>query len=373
MKPRVALVRGEALNTFETSAWAHLTRFDAYAVGLRGNAPVSGLPIPATYLNSLASLPAGRLLSRVAQRSGMSRDPDALFGLEGALTPAAIVHAAETAIPWSEQAGRHAVRQHKPLVLTCWETIPFLHEDHQRLVQRKDFLRGAARVFQATTQRAADALLEEGVDASRIVVIPPSVVCVRYAPQVRRDGPLRVLVPARVIAEKGVVEAVRAWSRLPPQLRGNSQLRIVGTGGQAGRVARAVEALRLGDSVALVGSVPHAAMAKEFAESSLVMLPSLPTPYWEEQFGMVLAEAMASGRAVLATASGAIPEVVADAGVLVPAYDVAALRDGLHQLLLDQSLRDDLGKRGLLRARRLFDAPVVARQLDDLYESLVSA
>ena len=46
------------------------------------------------------------------------------------------------------------------------------------------------------------------------------------------------------------------------------------------------------------------------------MLGSLPTPLWEEQFGMVLAEAMAAGVPVLASSSGAIPEVLGPGGQL---------------------------------------------------------
>ena len=55
-------------------------------------------------------------------------------------------------------------------------------------------------------------------------------------------------------------------------------------------------------------------MPAVFAEASRVVLASLPTKTWEEQFGLVLAEALAAGAPVIASSSGAIPEVLHGSG-----------------------------------------------------------
>src|SRR5207248_3739265 len=66
-------------------------------------------------------------------------------------------------------------------------------------------------------------------------------------------------------------------------------------------------------------TVPYSEMPAVYARAACVVLASLPTRRWEEQFGMVLAEALAAGVPVLAAASGAIPEVVgADAALFRP-------------------------------------------------------
>ena len=66
-------------------------------------------------------------------------------------------------------------------------------------------------------------------------------------------------------------------------------------------------------------TVPYAEMPALYASASALVLASLPTKTWEEQFGMVLVEALASGTPVLTTASGAIPEVVGgDAELFAP-------------------------------------------------------
>ena len=69
------------------------------------------------------------------------------------------------------------------------------------------------------------------------------------------------------------------------------------------------------DDLLELTSLSYEQMPTVYARASCLVLASLPTPLWEEQFGMVLAEAMASGAQVVASTSGAIPEVVSGAGV----------------------------------------------------------
>ena len=87
---------------------------------------------------------------------------------------------------------------------------------------------------------------------------------------------------------------------------------------------------------------------------------------------MVLAEAMAAGSPILTTVSGAIPEVVGDAALLVPPYDVDALADALEQILSQDALREDLAARGHERVRSRYDADLVGQQLSAVYRSVTS-
>lgn len=147
---------------------------------------------------------------------------------------------------------------------------------------------------------------------------------------------------------------------------------FLGTGNESRRLLVAASALGISDRIHVVPAVSYRDIPSVYAEADIVVAPSLPTPYWEEQFGMVLVEAMASGRALVSTASGAIPEVVGDGAFLVPPYDIDALAAALERLLADPQERQELGRRARERASRHFAIPHVASQLAACYWSVAA-
>jgi glycosyltransferase involved in cell wall biosynthesis len=119
------------------------------------------------------------------------------------------------------------------------------------------------------------------------------------------------------------------------------RLLIVGAGPEESRLRAHAGDLGLGDSVE-IRSVPYEGMPQVFAEASAMVLASqasataalhpfdVPRAFWEEQFGLVLAEAMAAGLAIVTTTSGAIPEVLRGAPVdLLASGDWPALARAL--------------------------------------------
>ncbi|MDZ4812145.1 MAG: glycosyltransferase [Pseudomonadota bacterium] len=83
----------------------------------------------------------------------------------------------------------------------------------------------------------------------------------------------------------------------------------------------------------------HEQMPDFMNAADIVVLPSLSTPRWKEQYGRVLPEAMACGKYVIGSDSGAIPEIVAGYGRIFAEGDVSALRDVLAQLLAGEDLK----------------------------------
>ncbi|GAC1319369.1 MAG: glycosyltransferase family 4 protein [Chloroflexota bacterium] len=101
----------------------------------------------------------------------------------------------------------------------------------------------------------------------------------------------------------------------------------------------------------------------------VLVLPSVTIlPLHREQFGRVLVEAMAAGVPVVGSSSGAIPEVIGDAGLVVPEGDATALGRALDRVLSEPSLRRHLIERGRQRAESQFSWPRVAEQTRDLFE-----
>ncbi len=153
----------------------------------------------------------------------------------------------------------------------------------------------------------------------------------------------------------------------------SARLVLIGAGDQAPRIRSAADALGVRSHVHVEPMVSYNDLPRVYASADVVVAPSLTTPYWEEQFGMVLVEALASGRALLSTSSGAIPEVVGDAARLVRPYDVPALSAALEELLGDDTMRKQLETAGRERALTKYDVRVVASQVVAAYESVLSA
>src|SRR6185312_14053654 len=101
------------------------------------------------------------------------------------------------------------------------------------------------------------------------------------------------------------------------------------SGPEEEKLKRYAEELGVASHVAFVPTIPYAQMPARYAAASCLVLASLPVRAWEEQFGMVLVEAMAAGTPIVACATGAIPEVLGDAGTLVGAGDWIGLARAL--------------------------------------------
>jgi glycosyltransferase involved in cell wall biosynthesis len=111
----------------------------------------------------------------------------------------------------------------------------------------------------------------------------------------------------------------------------------------------------------------HAEMPGFMNAADIVALPSIANTRWREQYGRVAPEAMACGRLVIASTSGALPELLGDAGLLVPPNDVAALRNALERAMTDETLRTTLGARAERLAREERSLRTQVRIMDQLF------
>lgn len=170
------------------------------------------------------------------------------------------------------------------------------------------------------------------------------------------DGPhdrFRVLFVGRFYRRKRVDVLLRAASTLATRIP-NLELRIVGNGPCAARWQALAIDLKLGGAVAWLGDVSRAQLVDEYHACDLFCLPSV-----QEGFGIVLLEAMAAGRAIVASRAAAIPEV-APHGRLVEPESAEALAAAIEELYRSSARRAELGRAGAQWVEQ-FDAPRVAR------------
>lgn len=161
---------------------------------------------------------------------------------------------------------------------------------------------------------------------------------------------------------KFLLEAIADLKPRYPQI----QLLVVGKLKQGGQTERQLQKLQLTDCVRFVSGISTDALVDYYSEASVVVSPSL-----YEGFGLPAGEAMACQRAVISSDGGALPEVVGDAGIVVPAGDSDALSQALEKVLTDDALRLELGRKGRQRILGTFCWKVAAREFTDYYHKIL--
>ncbi|MBU6151564.1 MAG: glycosyltransferase family 4 protein [Chloroflexi bacterium] len=268
----------------------------------------------------------------------MARIPgDRYLDLRRHLRDAAIVHSQDLGFWYSKQAAELRRNSGFKLVLTCWETIPFL--DSYRNVRTRPYRSITLKetdLFLAATDRARECLLLEGAPSDRIRVLRPGVDQELFAPDERVESEYLIVSPGRLVWEKGHQDAIRAVAALkkgiipaPSNAVDRVKLLIIGSGPDEQRLSRYASELGIADAVEIRGTIEYREMPKIYQEASAMVLGSLPTWFWEEQYGMVLGEAISSGLHVITTASGAIPEVTGGLVDLVTPGDWARIATDL--------------------------------------------
>ncbi len=125
-----------------------------------------------------------------------------------------------------------------------------------------------------------------------------------------------------------------------------------------------------GDRLKIVSGVGHSDIARYQNCMDVMVVPSLTRPFWKEQFGHVLIEAMACEVPVIGSDSAEVPHVIGEAGIITPEGDVAALRAALARAAASTELRRQLGQAGRRRVLEHFTHDKLAQQLVQFFQAL---
>lgn len=182
-------------------------------------------------------------------------------------------------------------------------------------------------------------------------------------PSVRTGGACEIVVPGRVVREKGHLVLLDALASLKAS---GIRLRLVvaGDGPLRCAVEARVEALGLVDQVEFLGELDHQSLLVTMSSADVVVIPSL-----FEGFGLVALEAMALGRALVVTDAGGLPSVVGSAGIVVRRGEPTSLARAIQNLVDDPDLRRSLGTQALQRVSREFHIREVVGSLCAFYAS----
>jgi glycosyltransferase involved in cell wall biosynthesis len=184
-----------------------------------------------------------------------------------------------------------------------------------------------------------------------------------------RQGPFTVGFVGALTPQKGILDLAHAVANL----QGDWRLVVVGEGPERDSLRAVIRAAGVADRVELRGLLEREALPPVMRGFDVLVLPSRTMPPLREQFGLVLAEAMLSGVAVIGSDSGAIPEMIGDAGLIFPEGDHRSLSEHLQFLMDQPAQREQLARRGRERALRLYSASALADQTYELYREMVAS
>jgi glycosyltransferase involved in cell wall biosynthesis len=247
-----------------------------------------------------------------------------------------------------------------PAILTWHNDLPAVTEPASLLVGLNNifstaYLAPYSRII-ATTHIYAKTSKILRYHASKVVVIPNGVDTNRFSPKVDpetvieryklRGYKIMIFVGALTTwhTYKGLEELLEAFAIVKKSCE-KLKLLVVGGGNMLTHYQQFALNLGLGDRVVFTGKVDDETLPKCYAASDFAVLPSRDL---SEGFGLVLLEAMASGKTVIGSEVGGIPEVIQDwkNGILVKPKDPEALANAIHALYMDEELRSRMGKAG---------------------------
>jgi glycosyltransferase involved in cell wall biosynthesis len=276
---------------------------------------------------------------------------------------------------------RHAAAR---TVVFTWQNIMRRHPPPFSLMER--YVLAHADALIAGTQEAANVCSARGYRGP-IHIIPqfgvdPDIYVPRKHPvrigrlsllqrrSTRRPSQLNFVIGyvGRLVAEKGVEVLLRAVAGLA----GPWQLRILGSGPEQAQLEKMAQWLGIQPRVLFDRPIPSTQMPYYMNGLDVLVLPSITLPNWKEQFGRVLIEAMACGVPVVGARSGAIPEVIGEAGLTFAEGNAEDLREKLASLLKDVVLRAEMGRRGRQRVLDRYTQAQVAAHTCEVYRMVLS-
>lgn len=346
------LARGHQTSPFGLRPWEELPeRFEVSAL-VTGSTlyDLAGTRLPKQRLRAVRDLLPRGSVGDVAALAARDR----YLNVEERLRGVDVVHAEDLSLWPAAQVARHKPRLRYRFALTVWETIPLLESYRSSHARRfREQVLASVDLYLTSTERARAALRLEGVPEERIVLAEPGVDVDRFsgAPSPRTDQRI-LLSPGRLDWEKGHQDVLRALAALrrglvdaPPEAVSSLRLVIAGSGGERERLEAYAAELGVADAVQ-IRAVPYEEMPALYAEASAMVLASLPRSgcglhpldrprcFWEEQFGLVIPEAMAAGLPLVLSDSGAIREVAGDGAAYFSPGDWLGLARQLAEAVL---------------------------------------
>ncbi|MFC1828215.1 glycosyltransferase family 4 protein [Thermodesulfobacteriota bacterium] len=187
------------------------------------------------------------------------------------------------------------------------------------------------------------------IPPSRFRIIPNGITADLFypIPEIEREKNRIIVTNSADTPLKGLGYLLKAVAEISKTRK--VRLIVIGSPKENGDIVKSIQKLGIGNSVTFTGRIDHTAFVQQYARAALAVVPSI-----YEGFGLPAGEAMACGVPVISTTGGALPEVVGNAGLLVPPGDHQALAEAMISLLDNPERARELGLSGYKRAKTEF-------------------
>jgi glycosyltransferase involved in cell wall biosynthesis len=269
-------------------------------------------------------------------------------------------------------------------VTSTWENIPWKAVLNPLSLKKRLATEPFVNKIITPTETSRNAILLEGIAPEKVVTIHPGFDLEKFKPGAPDPALLAslnlqlednvILFIGRMHYQKGVFTLLPAIKLLKDDVdlhAFNLKFVLIGQGKEGKNIRTLVQQYGINDQVRIIKNVDYADLPRYYRLATLFVCPSVPERNWQEQFGMVFVESMASGVVPIGTYSGAIPEILADAGMLTHPGDHIDLARAIKTLIMNADLRASLRQRGLQKARDQFDLRTQAAKIAAVYRQLL--
>jgi glycosyltransferase involved in cell wall biosynthesis len=231
---------------------------------------------------------------------------------------------------------------------------------------QKKVSRRLSRIITVSECAREDISREFSVPRERFTIVPNGINTELFypLPETVREKNRIIVTNSADIPLKGLaylLEAVHEVSKTH-----KVGLTVVGEPKKDSQILKLIRKLKIGPLITFTGRISNGDFVRAYAQATLAVVPSL-----YEGFGLPAGEAMACGVPVISTSGGALPEVVGDAGIIIPPADVRALTDAIKSLLDNPDRAKALGEAGFRRVHQYFTWKNAAEATVEAYRETI--
>lgn len=222
----------------------------------------------------------------------------------------------------------------------------------------------SAHTIFVTSRYLRKRVIEAGIPASKIEVIPCGIQTENFTPQLHTPGPM-LLACGRMVEKKAPHLTIQAFHKVIQQIP-EATLEMIGDGPLLDKAKQAAHDLGITNSVIFHGRQENTFVRDKLQHASVFVQHSVTASNGDtESLGVSLLEAMACGVPVVATQHNGFPDTVAhgETGYLVPEYDTDAMAERIIEILKDHKLKEKLSHLARTHVVSKFDASDLCKKL----------